>query len=110
MGTSAATRTPQSRAPAARRAAPARLASIGWVRIALLATAGFVLLVFFLAVSERILYAGDVMPGVHVDGVQISGASEREAYADLSDLAATLELAPLEAKIDEQTVSALSTA
>jgi vancomycin resistance protein YoaR len=110
MGTPAVTRTRQSRASATRREAPARLVSARWVRIALLVTGGILLLVFFLAVLERILYAGDVMPGVHVDGVDVSGASESDAYADLSTLAADLENAPIEAKIAEQTVSALPSA
>ncbi len=56
-----------------------------------------VVAVFLLAVLERVLFAGDVMPAVEVDGVTLGGTSEDEAYAELSALAAELETAPLEA-------------
>ena len=65
-----------------------------------------VLAVFFLAVAERMVYAGDVMPGIDVDGVNIATKGEDDAYADLSALAAQLETAPLAAKIGDRDVSA----
>src|SRR5215204_4791598 len=105
MGSPAATRTPQRRAPASRKPTPRReMAHRG--RLALLIVGALVLFLFFVAVLERVLYAGDVMPGVQVVGVDVAGASEGDAYADLAALAATLELAPIEATIDDETVSA----
>jgi vancomycin resistance protein YoaR len=70
------------------------------------ALGGAVLVVFFLAVLERIVYAGDVMPGVHVNGGNIASKSEGRAYNELSALAARLETEPLRARIGDQEVVA----
>ena len=51
--------------------------------ISALALGGVVLALFFLAVLERIVYSGDVMPGVEVEGVDVSSKSEDQAYARL---------------------------
>ena len=57
---------------------------------------------FFLAVLERVVYAGDVMPGVSVEGADVATKGEDDAYADLSALAAQLETQPLTAKIGDR--------
>jgi vancomycin resistance protein YoaR len=75
-------------------------------RIALVAAGSLVLLVFALAVAERIVYAGDVMPGVDVPGVEVAGKSEAAAYADIRALAQQLEAEPLRAKLGDRDVQA----
>ena len=74
-----------------------------------LAAAGLVVLMFFLAVVERIVYAGDVMPGVDVDGLGLAGADEDAAYAEISTLAAQLESEPLRATIGDRELLADAT-
>ena len=59
--------------------------------IVALALGGVVLAVFFLAVLERFVYAGDVMPGVKVEGVDVEGKNEDAAFADISAMATKLE-------------------
>jgi vancomycin resistance protein YoaR len=76
-----------------------------WQLVALIA-GGAVLIVFFLAVAERVVYSGKVMPGVDVDGIDVAGKSEDDAYADISALASDLETRPLEATIDGREVVA----
>jgi vancomycin resistance protein YoaR len=49
-------------------------------------------------VAERAIWSGQVLPGVEVDGVSIGGDGEGAAYADLSALAAELEVTPLLAR------------
>ncbi|MGQ0823620.1 MAG: VanW family protein [Actinomycetota bacterium] len=105
MASPAVTSARQRSAPGATKKTNGR-ASRSRVRIAGLAVGALVLAAFFVAVLERLMYAGDVMPGVHIDGVDLAGQSEADAYADLSALAATLELAPIEATIGGERVSA----
>jgi vancomycin resistance protein YoaR len=71
-----------------------------------IALGGLLLVLFFLAVLERVAYSGQVMPGVAVEGVHVAGKSEDAAYADLSAKASELETAPLSAKIGSRKVSA----
>ena len=72
-----------------------------WRRVAL-AVGGALLVLFFLAVIERVVYAGDVMPGVEVEGADLAGRSEKDAYRELSALAAELESAPIRARIGDK--------
>ena len=67
---------------------------------------GVVLAVFFLAVLERFVYAGDVMPGVKVEGVDVEGKNEDAAFADISAMATKLETEPLRATIGDREVVA----
>ena len=67
---------------------------------------GAVLAVFFLAVAERVVYSGKVMPGVDVEGIDVAGKSEDDTYADISALASDLQTRPLEATIDGRAVTA----
>jgi vancomycin resistance protein YoaR len=90
----------------ARFDAPKRTSRALLVRRLAFGAGAVVLAVFFLAVAERIVYAGDVMPGIDVDGVNIATKGEDDAYADLSALATQLETAPLAAKIGDRDVSA----
>jgi vancomycin resistance protein YoaR len=76
------------------------------VRVGAVALGGIVLVVFFLAVVERIVYAGDVMPGVDVAGVDVASKSEDQAYTELSALATKLEAEPLRATIGDREVVA----
>jgi vancomycin resistance protein YoaR len=55
-------------------------------------------LLLFLAAAERIRYHGKVMPGVHVAGAHVSGASEADARAQLDALATTMQQRVIEAK------------
>jgi hypothetical protein len=71
-----------------------------------LALGGLVLALFFLAVLERIVYSGDVMPGVEVEGVDVASQSEDQAYARLQAAATTLEAQPLRAKLGAKEVVA----
>ena len=66
---------PSRRTPA-RSFAPARPPGGACCSIGALALGGLVLALFFLAVLERIVYAGDVMPGVEVEGVDVASKSE----------------------------------
>jgi hypothetical protein len=70
------------------------------------ALGGVVLVVFFLAVLERVLYSGDVMPGVKVDGIDIESKDEIEAFNEVSALAARLETEPLRARFGDREVVA----
>ncbi len=74
--------------------------------IVALALGGVVLAVFFLAVLERFVYAGDVMPGVKVEGVDVEGKNEDAAFADISAMATKLETEPLRATIGDREVVA----
>jgi vancomycin resistance protein YoaR len=71
-----------------------------------LALGGVVLAIFFLAVLERFVYAGDVMPGVKVEGVDVEGKNEDAAFADISAMATKLETEPLRATIGDRAVVA----
>jgi vancomycin resistance protein YoaR len=89
----------------------ARARAVPWsvaplVRWTALSLAGVVLLLFFAAVLERVLFSGDVMPGVDVAGVDIAGKSERDAFTELSALAARLETAPVRARVGERVLVA----
>jgi vancomycin resistance protein YoaR len=94
MGSVAAHSSPVVRA----RSATGRRVLFG----ALIAVGALILLAFFLAVIERIVYAGDVMPGVDVEGVDVAGKSEDDAFAELSALAAQLETEPLRATLGDR--------
>lgn len=98
MSPSASTATTAPRARARSRL-PARVRVPVWRRIAL-AVGSALLVLFFLAVLERVVYAGDVMPGVEVDGADVATRSEEDAFRELSALAAELEAAPIRARID----------
>jgi vancomycin resistance protein YoaR len=74
--------------------------------ISALTLGGVVLALFFLAVLERIVYAGDVMPGVDVEGVDVASKSEDQAYARLQAAATALEAQPLRAKLGDKEVVA----
>ncbi|HEX5095064.1 MAG TPA: VanW family protein [Acidimicrobiia bacterium] len=76
-----------------------------WQLVAMVA-GGALLVVFFLAVAERVVYSGKVMPGVDVEGVDVAGQSEDDSYADISALASDLETQPLHATIDGREVVA----
>jgi vancomycin resistance protein YoaR len=52
---------------------------------------------FLFAVLERVLFSGDVMPGIEVDGADVEGMSELDAYNEISELAAELETEPVSA-------------
>ena len=70
------------------------------------AGAGIVLVIFFLAVLERVVYSGDVMPGVKVEGVDVDGMSEDDAFAAISAAATKLETEPLRATLGDRDVVA----
>ena len=76
------------------------------LRTAALAAGALFALLLLLGVLERVVWSGDVLPGVRVDGVDVEGASERSAYADLSALAAELESTAIEARAGETELSA----
>jgi vancomycin resistance protein YoaR len=63
-------------------------------RPAVLAMIGLAAL-FLLAVAERVVYRGDVMPNVSVAGVPVGKMSERDAYRAISALGARLESEPV---------------
>lgn len=100
MSPSASTTATPPRARANSRR-PARVRVPVWRRVALV-VGGALLVLFFLAVLERVVYAGDVMPGVEVDGADVATRSEKDAYRELSTLAAELEAAPMRARIGEK--------
>jgi len=62
--------------------------------------------VFFLAVLERLVFSGDVMPNVEVGGIEVGGESEREAFAEVSARAVELETAPILATAGEHELAA----
>ncbi|MGH8977084.1 MAG: VanW family protein [Acidimicrobiia bacterium] len=72
------------------------------LRGAAFALGGVLLVAFFLAVLERVVYSGDVMPGVRVDGVDVEGKSEDAAFTEISALAADLETQPLRATLGDR--------
>jgi vancomycin resistance protein YoaR len=72
------------------------------LRGAAFALGGVVLVAFFLAVLERVVYSGDVMPGVRVEGVDVEGKDEDAAFAEISALAAELETQPLRATLGDR--------
>jgi vancomycin resistance protein YoaR len=67
------------------------------VAVALSVAAG----AFLLAVGERLLFSGKVMPGVAVDGVALGGDGELDAYVEISALAAQLEAEPIRATVGD---------
>src|SRR5262245_22966699 len=74
-----------------------------------LALGAVLVILFFLGVFERIAYAGDVMPGVRVQGVgdvDIASKHETDAYVELAALAQRLESQPLRARIGGKEVVA----
>src|SRR5262245_13409492 len=77
-----------------------------YLLLAALALGAVVLVAFFLGVIERIVYAGDVMPGIRVDGVDLSAKNQQDAYTELSALAVKLEKEPLRARLGSKDVTA----
>lgn len=73
-------------------------------RRALVVAAALAAGAFLLAVGERILFSGKVMPGVEVAGVDIGGDDEVDAYVDIAALAARLEAEPITASVGEVTL------
>jgi vancomycin resistance protein YoaR len=71
------------------------------VRLAWIIALALVVLLF-LAVAERAVYAGQVMPGVDVDGVALAGKEELAAYAALEKLAGRLEREPLRVRVRDE--------
>jgi vancomycin resistance protein YoaR len=69
-----------------------------WLRIAGLAGVGLVLGVLALAVGERLLWRGKVLPGVEIAGIDVGGRSERATYAAVRPVARRLEAAPIRAR------------
>lgn len=65
----------------------------------LLAGLGFLFLLVGVALAERIIENGDVMPGVRVGDVDASGMSEREALAAVRTSAARLERTPVHVSV-----------
>lgn len=59
---------------------------------------GALLALFFLAVAERVVYAGEVLPAVEVDGVALGAKGDGDALADLDALEADLETSPIRAR------------
>lgn len=60
---------------------------------------GVLLGLFLLAVLERVVYAGEVLPGVELEGIVTVGAKgDADALAEIDALAADLETAPIEAR------------
>lgn len=54
---------------------------------------------FLLAVLERVVYAGEVLPGVELEGVMPLGSKgDADALTEIDALAADLETAPIEAR------------
>jgi vancomycin resistance protein YoaR len=62
-----------------------------------LAAVGIGALVVLGSVIEHIWYSGAVLPGVHLDGVQISGHKDSDARAAIDRLTAQLDAAPIRA-------------
>jgi vancomycin resistance protein YoaR len=60
----------------------------------------------FLAVLERTVYSGKVMPGVDVAGVDVAGDEELTAYASIAKLAKELEAEPLRVRVRGEELSA----
>src|SRR5262245_2532256 len=94
---SRASRTTRSR-PRSRTSRGAPTPGRGAVRIAWI-IAGAVVVLLFLAVAERALYSGKVMPGVHVEGVDVAGDRERAAYDEIADLGDRLDTKPVHVRI-----------
>ena len=74
----------------------ARMKRASFVALAVLAG------LFLLAVAERVLYSGDVMPDVEVAGISLGGQSESDAYRELSGLAARLESEPMSVRAGDE--------
>jgi vancomycin resistance protein YoaR len=69
--------------------------------VALLVAAGCAAALFLLlgiAVAERVSYRGKVLPGVHLDGVEVSGRAEPAARQAVTAAALRLEREPLSAR------------
>ncbi|MFZ4585258.1 MAG: VanW family protein [Acidimicrobiia bacterium] len=90
------------RAPAGRLAHLRQLLSRGlrnrWALGAALVIAGGFLFLLTLTLGERILYRDRVLPGVEVNGLDTSGASEQTVYNRVNAAAQRLERAPLQAR------------
>jgi vancomycin resistance protein YoaR len=98
-------RAASSRGPnSAAKAGPPTTRRHFW-RIAWIVALALVVLLF-LAVAERAVYSGKVMPGVDVDGVDLAGDKELAAYAAVKDLATKLEHEPLRVKVRGKELSA----
>src|SRR5207244_11746574 len=55
---------------------------------------------------ERRVYAGRVLPGVHVDGVSSSGRDRQYVYDEVTRLGAELAAAPVRVRIGDRELSA----
>jgi vancomycin resistance protein YoaR len=108
MGPAAATSPPRARArhPARGARALARLRSRRRLRVAATVAGVALAVLFLLAVLERLVYSGDVMPGVAVGGRDLGGRSERDAFTELSALAVELETEPLRVEVEGRAFSA----
>ncbi len=73
-----------------------RRSTIG-LRVGLLVLSAFAL-VLLATVIERVVYAGQVLPGIDIDGVDAEGRSETDVRADVDRLADRLESEPLQAR------------
>lgn len=60
----------------------------------------------FVAVAERIAHNGRILPGVHVDGIHATGATESSARAQLDQLAHTMQQRVIDAKAGPDDVHA----
>ncbi len=67
------------------------------LRLVLVVGSGFALLLLG-AVVERVAYAGEVLPGVDVEGIDAESRSEADVSASLESLAKDLETKPLKAR------------
>jgi vancomycin resistance protein YoaR len=76
------------------------------VRNVALVVAGAFAVLLLLAVVERIVYNGKVLPGVDVDGVEIEGDREATAQSEVDALADELATTPLRVRVRDQELSA----
>lgn len=80
----------------AERTTVRRASTIG-LRVGLLLLSAFAL-VLLATVIERVVYAGQVLPGIDIDGVAAEGRAEADVRADIDRLADRLESEPLQAR------------
>jgi vancomycin resistance protein YoaR len=75
-------------------------------RTALTSVAAVVLVLLFAAVVERVAFDGQVLPGISVEGADVAGKSEPDAYRELQALAARLERMPIRARAGSTALTA----
>jgi vancomycin resistance protein YoaR len=105
-GVPAATARPTRARSRAERLLRTRQLVSSRLRLAAAIGAFAVVVLLFAAVVERLVYSGEVMPGVNVEGVSLSGKSEPAAYRDLRALAARLEREPVRARAGDTNLTA----